>query len=77
MGACAMKITKEEAKHRYKDIISEINVIGNQFDIECIQRHISELRSDGAWYHANIASRKLKDQMAGKHFNLEKEFPNL
>ena len=72
-----MKITKEEAKNRYKDIISEINVIGNQYDIECIQRHISALRSDGAWYHANIASRKLKDQMSGKHFNIEKEFPNL
>lgn len=70
-----MKITKEEAQDRYRSIIKEIDVIGDSYDIECIRRHISELRKNGAWYHANIACRKLNDKLAGKHFNLDVEIP--
>ena len=72
-----MEISKYEAQKRYKDIILEINMIGNDYDIECIHRHISELRGVGAWHHANVATRKLKNKCAGKHFNIEVEFPNM
>ena len=70
-----MRITKDEAKERYQSILEEINVIGNAYDVECIRYHILELWADGAWHHGKIASRKLKDKLDGKHFNLDVEIP--